>query len=160
MFDLKAMYESMGFTEVITYIQSGNVLFNSDTTDPNQLAQNIKNAIQNKFGFDVPVIIRTMTELQQVITNNPFAQEPDFDEKKLYVTFLSEAIKETNRQAIQTHEYLPDRFKIIGEHIYVYYAEKISNSKLIQSLFEKKYNVTATTRNWNSVNKLYELAQN
>ena len=101
-----------------------------------------------------------MTELQQVITNNPFAKEPDFDEKKLYVTFLSEAIKETNRQAIQPHEYFPDRYEIIGEHIYVYYAEKISNSKLIQSLFEKKYNVTASTRNWNSVNKLYELAQN
>ncbi|MEZ5009308.1 MAG: DUF1697 domain-containing protein [Chitinophagales bacterium] len=157
--DLRAMYKALGFSDVITYIQSGNVIFNTSTTNLKELEEKIKDSIAKKFGFDVPVIIRSIEEMQQVVSENPFSNEADFEPKKLYVTFLSEPIDRVYENNILPQEYLPDRFKIMGQHIYVYYAEKISSSKLIQSLFEKQYKVTATTRNWNSVNKLVELAE-
>jgi uncharacterized protein (DUF1697 family) len=158
MADLKSMYEDLGFSDVTTYIQSGNVIFNTSITNPAKLEEIIKNSIAKNFGFDVPVIIRSIEEMQQVISENPFLNNADFDPKKLYVTFLSEPIDMVHENNIIPQDYLPDQFKILGQHIYVYYAEKISSSKLIQSLFEKQYKVTATTRNWNSVNKLVELA--
>lgn len=158
MADLKAMYEDLGFTNVSTYIQSGNVIFNTSNTNPRKLEDKIKNSIADKFGFDVPVIIRSIEEMKQVVSENPFLNNAYFDPKKLYVTFLSASIDSVHENNIIPQDYLPDQFKILGQHIYVYYAEKISSSKLIQSLFEKQYKVTATTRNWNSVNKLVEIA--
>jgi uncharacterized protein (DUF1697 family) len=88
--ELKAMYESLSYQNVITYIQSGNVVFRSEKADEKVLAKTIEDAINAKFGFDVPVLVLTEKELRATIKNNPFLKEQDILIEKLHVTFLQQ----------------------------------------------------------------------
>jgi len=159
MTDLKALYESLNYMDVVTYIQSGNVIFkcNEKLTDI-QLAKKIENAIYNKYQFHVPVIIRSKEEIGKIISSNPFLKEKDPDRKKLHVTFLSEFPSKENVESIENIDFKPDQFKISGKDIYLYVPNGYGETKISNAFFEKKLKVTATTRNWNSVNKLFEIA--
>ena len=88
MADLKALYENLQFENVKTYIQSGNVVFKSEKKLADaDTAKRIEEAIQKKYGFHVPVIIRSHKELEKVIASNSFLSEKNIDLKKLHVTF-------------------------------------------------------------------------
>ena len=159
MADLKALYESLHFKEVATFIQSGNVVFKSDSklTDV-QLAQKIEKAIGAKYNFDVPVIIRSIEEWKKAISQNPFVREKNIDLKKLHITFLSEVPASENVESIKSNDYLPDQFVIIEKEIYLHTPEGYGETKLSNNFFEKKLKTKATTRNWNTINKLFEMA--
>jgi uncharacterized protein (DUF1697 family) len=158
MAELKLLYESLKFKDVTTYIQSGNVLFKSDKSLSDlELATKIRKAIYKKYGFEVPVIIRSKDEIQKIISTNPFLKEKDIDEKKLHVTFLSEIPVKENIESIKSDNYLPDQFIISGKDIYLHIPVSYGETKLSNNFFEKKLKVTATTRNWNTVKKLLEL---
>lgn len=147
------------FKEVATYIQSGNVVFKSDSKLSDiRLAQKIEKAIVAKYNFDVPVIIRSIEEWKNAISQNPFAKEKNIDLKKLHVTFLSEEPSVENVETINSTDYSPDQFVIKGKEIYLYIPESYGETKLSNNFFEKKLKVKATTRNWNTVNKLVEMA--
>src|SRR3989344_9460301 len=88
MSDLKALYEALGFKNVTTYIQSGNVIFQSTQTDIVALSQKIEEKIHKTYQFQVAVIIRTIPELKQIIDENPFVKDRHEDVTKLYITFL------------------------------------------------------------------------
>ena len=91
MVDLKKVYESLGFTEVVTYIQSGNVLFNFNKNNSEfDLIQTIEKAIQDEYGFQVPVLVFTIDFLKNTVNENPFLKELDSDIEKLHVTYLAE----------------------------------------------------------------------
>src|SRR3954471_13536569 len=75
MTDLKALYEGLKFKEVITYIQSGNVIFKSKSASDQKLAKRIEDAIYERYGFTVPVIIRTAEEMEHAISANPFLKQ-------------------------------------------------------------------------------------
>ena len=160
MADLKRLYEKLGFSKVLTYIQSGNVLFDTDEeNDPKQLSKKIEAAIYQAYGFQVPLILRNVAELKAAISENPFTKEKNQPETdRLYVTFLSEIPKPELVTKLGQIEFGLDRYEINGQELYICYDTKYSNSKLTNPLIENKLKMAATTRNWKTVNKLVELA--
>jgi uncharacterized protein (DUF1697 family) len=157
MADLKALYESLGFKEVITYIQSGNVIFKAEKKG--DLAAIIGKKIQDKYKFEVPILVRKVEEIKHVSETNPFLKEKGIDKEKLHVTFLREAPSKTNLDAIKKIDHSPDRHIVIDREVFLYCPGGYGNTKLSNSFFESKLKVQATTRNWKTINKLVELAQ-
>lgn len=156
---LKALYEKLQFNDVVTYIQSGNVIFKAAEKSSNiNLSKKIEKAIFEQYKFEVPVIIRTQFELEEIISANPYLQQSDIDLEKLHVTFLSKAPAEEAIRKIESADFSPDKFIMKDKEIYLYVPEGYGNTKLSNNFFENKLKVTATTRNWKTVNKLAELA--
>lgn len=156
MADLKKMYESLGFKEVKTYIQSGNVIFETNKKQkPEKLEELIEKNIKKYFGHEVPVIIRTKEEWSIVVNENPFLQE--YAIENLAVTFLSDAPDTELLKSLHQTSFLPDRISIIGKHTFIYCQGKYHLSPLTNNLIEKKLKLKATTRNWKTVLKLNEL---
>jgi uncharacterized protein (DUF1697 family) len=155
--ELKVMFEELGFTNVRTYIQSGNVVFESETAE--DLESKISAKIQALFGFEVSVICRTSEEMEDVIKRNPFAEMVGFEPEKLYVTFLQEAPAEEKLATLQALSFEPEMYTVSGREVFVYCFNGYGNTKLDNALFEKKLKVKASTRNWRTVNKLIEMSQ-
>lgn len=157
--ELKLVYESLGFSNVLTYIQSGNVIFTTGhVIQVKDLSSDIENAILKKFGFDVPVILRTLDEMKEIVRINPFQDENGFVPDKIYVTFLEFEPQAEKIDKINPFDFLPDKYKILGKEIYLSCSSGYGTTKLSNTFFENKLKVRATTRNWNTVNKLIELA--
>jgi len=158
MADLRSMFEDLTFTNIKTYIQSGNVLFTSDKeNDHLALSKKIETAINKRFGFAVPVIIRTAIELANSVNENPFYKD-SIAIQHLHLSFLSEVPTQQNRQQIEAYHFEPDKFIIKGKDIFIYCESSYHKSKLTNNFFEKKLSVSATTRNWKTVLKLLELS--
>jgi uncharacterized protein (DUF1697 family) len=155
--ELKAVYESLGFDNVRTYIQSGNVVFNYKKTPVKKLIADLEKAIAESFRFDVPVQIRTRKEMHKVIAENPFMKEKGLELEKHYVIFLAEEPGKAQLEKINDLSYPPERFVISGTTIYFYCPNGYGNAKLNNNLFESKLKVSATTRNWKTVNVLAEM---
>lgn len=150
------LYESLGFTNIKTYIQSGNVIFDSPNLNIQELTEKIEEKIKSSFSFEISVFIRTKNELQKIIENNPFQKE---DLSKLFVAFLSDnpidpPLSEINKVKDDLEKYI-----ILGKEIYLYYPNGVSNTKLSNNFLEKKLKVSATTRNWNTVNALFAMTK-
>jgi uncharacterized protein (DUF1697 family) len=159
MTDIKTLYEELKFKEVTTYIQSGNIIFKTNKKASDQsLSKKIEQAIYKKYNFSVPVIIRTVEEMKTVISVNPFIKESNIDTEKLHITFLAESPKQANVEGIKNLDYSPDKFFIIDKEVYLYCPNGYGITKLSNNFFENKLKVTATTRNWKTVNKLVTLA--
>lgn len=156
---LKALYESIGFTNVITYIQSGNVLFNAKGNPTTETIINkIETAISKQFGFAVPVLIRTTKELESIQKNNPYLTQKDVDITKLHVTFLAKKPDTIALEKLATINYAPDTFILEGKELFLYCPSGYGNTKLNNNFFENKLKMTATTRNWKTVGALAALA--
>ena len=159
MTDLRSLYEKLGFKDVITYIQSGNVIFKTDKKISDQkLAEKIEKVISKQYGFDVPVINRTREELKKIILANPFLEIKGIDKSKLHVTFLTTEPDQVNIKLAREFDYSPDKFIISGTEVFLYIPVSYAETKLSNKFFESKLKVSATTRNWNTVTKLAELA--
>ncbi|HXR84859.1 MAG TPA: DUF1697 domain-containing protein [Hanamia sp.] len=159
MADLKALYESLRFKDIATYIQSGNVVFKSNEkiTDLH-IAKKIEEAIFKNYNFQVPVIVRSSDEMKKIVSSNPFLKQKNIDVKKLHVTFLSEIPAKTAVETIENIDFSPDQFVISGKEIYLRIPESYGETKLSNQFFEKKLKVSATTRNWNTVMELMEMS--
>jgi len=156
---LKEMFENHGFKNVRTYIQSGNIVFESASGEPEQLAGSIAQAINTRFGFDVPVLVLTAEELLKMSDSNNFIKNRNEDISKLHVTFLSAKPEALNLESLKTVNYPPDEFYIDGKSIYLFCPGGYGNTKLTNTFFEKKLKVTATTRNWNTVMELMRMSR-
>lgn len=157
--DLKALFENLKFKTVTTYIQSGNVIFKASKQRDEVLAKKIEEAIYSKYNFEVPAIIRSVQEMRNIIAVNPLLKESNIDAEKLHVTFLEEVPDKTKVDSIKSSGYSPDKFIIIGKEIFLYCPNGYGITKLSNNFFENKLKVSATTRNWKTVNKLLELAE-
>jgi uncharacterized protein (DUF1697 family) len=156
---LRKAFEGLGFEDVATYVQSGNVVFKSPKNNSADLSKKIEEMLLRGFNMSVPVIVRTAEEVDDVLRNNPFLKERGIDVSRLHVTFLSltpqkAAIKGPDRIAAGT-----DRFHCRGQEIYLYCPNGFGGTKLSINAFERVLSAGATTRNWNTVNKLYEMAR-
>jgi uncharacterized protein (DUF1697 family) len=159
MADLKVLYETLKFKGVVTYIQSGNVIFKTDKKESNQnLAKKIEQSIFKKYNFNVPLIVRSTSEIENIISNNPFLKDSNIDIDKLHVTFLSETPEKEKLISIVQFDYPPDKFIIIDQEVFLYCPDRYGETKLSNMFFENKLKVSATTRNWKTVNKLVEMA--
>lgn len=156
MVDLKVLLKKIGLKKCITYIQSGNVIFLSDKP-AETLEKQIQQAIFKKYGFEVPVMVRTANEIEIVFNSNPFLSK-ESDSKKLYVAFLAENPIQENIENFNAIQFEDANYSLKGQHLYICYETKSSNSKLTNNLIENKLKVTATSRNWKTVTKLFELS--
>jgi len=151
MAELRDMLNELGFQNVQTYIQSGNIILDSEETKE-IVCQKIKEAIAAKFGYDVPVLARTPNEWKSTLENYPFSQE---NEKIVAFTFLDTVTKETT---IEVKGINDDRYKIVDDVVYLHCPSGFGKTKLTNSVIEKKLKATATTRNLKTTKKLLELA--
>lgn len=162
MADLKRVFESIGLTEVKTYIQSGNVLFKSNEAEES-LYQKIEHVIEEVFGFPVKVILRKSTELAQVVLNCPFSQDEITEAEKLsqaeslYVALLKYNPLKENIECIDVYRTESDKYKMAGREVYLLFHHSIRDSKLAANLY--KLHVPTTVRNWKTIIKLAELAK-
>ncbi|NOR88010.1 MAG: DUF1697 domain-containing protein [Bacteroidales bacterium] len=158
MANLKVLYKELGLTNVVTYIQSGNVVFDAKNDEkPLKLALMIEQKIKEVYGFEVPIIIRTKEEIGKIVAESPYVNNEEID--RLYVTFLSQIPSEDRLSIINEKGFSSDKFEIIGKNIFGYSSGEYSDSKLSNQFFEIKLKVSATTRNWKTVLKLNELAK-
>ncbi len=155
---LKALCESLGLTRVTTYIQSGNVVFDSPVSDSLELEGMIRESIQREFGCQVHVFIRTREEFARIGTDNPYLKEQGIDLSKLHVTFLSAQPAQTGSGKLSPADAGLHRFQRIGREIYLHCPNGYGKTKLSNTFIEKQLGVSATTRNWKTVNKLLEIA--
>jgi uncharacterized protein (DUF1697 family) len=155
MAELKQLYESLGFDAVQTYIQSGNVVFKSDEPDWLKLISRIEEAIQQKYGFDVPVQIRNKDEFKSIIDCLPFKGERELN--RLFVVFLAERPTQVPRGEIEKFLAPQDEIIFKDDHLYMYLTAGAGKSKLNNNVLERKLKVKATSRNWRTVNKLYDM---
>jgi len=155
MADLGSLYESLGFENVQSYVQSGNVVFDSDEQDVAKLRESIEAQIESNFGFQVPVLIRSAEDFRRVIQNHPFKDEETI---RVLFTFLYEEPEQSRLEELSSYEDKVDQFAIGEQEIFLFCPGGYGKTKLSNTFFEKKLGVIATTRNWKSVNAMYELA--
>lgn len=162
---LKGLYESLNLANVLPYIQSGNVIFDCAEQDPANLARSIEVEIERSFGTSVRVLLRDKNRFQQIIESNPFLHQRNGDPEKLHVTFLSDSPSELtiSNLPLQTDPNNSragngDEFLVYDKEIYLFCRNGYGRTKISNNFFERKLNISATTRNWKTVNALYELA--
>lgn len=156
---LRKVLAELDFQNISTYIQSGNIIFESAVDDPNLLEQQIAQKIEEHFGFVVPVRITTLDELKTIAAENPFASENLADPTQPYVTFLSDEPAAGNLEQLKLVDFQGDRFVSRSRVLYLWYARSAADTKLSNAVIEKKLQLKATSRNWKTVLKLIELAQ-
>lgn len=154
---LKTTLEAIGFTNVQTYIQSGNVFVDTVEDNPAKVGFMIKQEIFKTLGHEVPVVVITKTDLEACFKNNMFLKEKDVDLKKLYVAFVSVELKSERINDLKMSQVKPDEAQIDANRIYIKYAVGAGKTRLDQKYIEKKLNVIATIRNWNTVSQLLKL---
>ncbi len=157
---LAEMFRQLGYSDAETYIQSGNIVFSCRNSRIDEVSSAIRKAILSEFSLDIAVITRTPDEIKKIIAVNPFLEEPGFDPSKMAVVFLELKPSEEQILKVAGIDYPPDKFRIIGSEIYIYCPNGFGKTKLYTNFFEAKMKVTGTARNWTTVNKLLEMAEN
>jgi uncharacterized protein (DUF1697 family) len=157
--ELKALHEALGLQNIVTYIRSGNVIFTCDNADTAQLTMRIEEGFVQQFGFRVKVMLRTLAEMQAVIANNPFQNQPTKELKWIVVLFLATQPDQTALEDLQKAYVGPEELCLLGQELYTYYPNGIGRSKLTLPLIEKKLQTSGTGRNWNTILQLHTLMQ-
>ena len=159
MADLKALYESLKFRDVQTYVQSGNVVFRTESGDLKALSKKIQMAIEKRFKVAPRVLLRTTNELRGIVAANPFAKRADVLPAKLLVYFLHEelsrdAATELKKLPLKAEELIPTK-----RELYIYFSDGMGKSRLPWRAVEKLCITPGTGRNWNTVTKLLTMAE-
>jgi uncharacterized protein (DUF1697 family) len=154
MADVKTMCESMGLRDVRTHLQSGNVVFRTTKTDRARLAKELESAL----GVEAKIILRTADELRSAIAANPMTEEAERKPSGFIVTFLSDKPTATAMQSLRDAYSGPEKMQLHGAELYIEYGSGLGTSKLTNALIERKLGVAGTARNWNTVTKLLEIA--
>jgi uncharacterized protein (DUF1697 family) len=155
---LRASFEALGFTNVRTYVQSGNVVFTAKDRAAGPLGAKIAARIERDFGFDVPTMVLGAETLARVVDENPFAGKKGVDPTKLHVTFLAEAPVAGGLEKMQAVSSGRDQFQCLGTSIYLVCPDGYGRTKLNNNAFERALRVGATTRNWKTVTTLAQMA--
>ncbi len=156
MAELRKLLDRLGYSDVATYLQSGNAVFTSPQQPASALVRTIGEAIAAEFGMDVKVVIRTAGELASVQGRNPLPGEPE-NPSRFFVAFLS-AVPEPKRVSeIAAQSFGADRIWVSGSEAFLWCPAGAADTLLTNSVIEKRLGVSATSRNWNTVNKLVSL---
>jgi len=156
MADLRQLLSDLGYGEVRTHLQSGNVLLHSDLAAA-RLEEALTQQISSHFAVPVSVVVRTRAELADVGTRNPL-REYASDPKRYQVSFLAGALSAERERELAAADLLPERLVLSGREIFSWHSEGIQRSRLAALLTDRRVGVTVTTRNWNTVTRLLELA--
>jgi uncharacterized protein (DUF1697 family) len=156
--DLRELFAGLGAEDVTTYLQSGNVVFKAPAARAKPGA--IEQRISRELGLDVNVLVRTPAQLARIVERNPFVGQASEPKKQLHVTFLADSPPAARVKELDPERSPPDEFRVTGREVYLHCPKGYGPSKLSNAYFEQKLGVVATTRNWNTVTQLAELAAN
>lgn len=156
---LRAVYESLKLEDARTYVQSGNVIFRTKEKNTAALAKRIESAFESKFGFHSEVILRSAGELRKAIAASPFTGRRDVEPAKLLVTFLAGDPGPDARATLRSLKGHPEELHLVERELYIYFPNGAGKSKLPWASLAKLLKTTGTARNWNSVTKMLEIAE-
>jgi uncharacterized protein (DUF1697 family) len=151
--ELATLFEEAGAREVVTYIQSGNVVFTATAPLAKKLPSLMAKQIPSRFGCQSPVIVRSHAELEQIAKMNPFSHD---DPTRLLVMFLDGVPK--NVDQLDAKRSPPDQFAVAGREIYLYCPNGYGRSKLTNDYFDRTLGVVSTARNWRTVLTLLQMS--
>lgn len=154
--ELREHLAELGYGDVRTVVQSGNLVLESTAGAP-RLATDLQRAIADRFGVDTPVVVRTAKQLAKIVHDNPFPDATE-DPKRYQVTFLETACPAAAARALDAADIAPERLHVAGREIYVWHVDGIQKSPAAK-LLSRELTGVATARNWNTVLKLLELAR-
>ena len=154
--ELRATFSSLGFDNVKSYINSGNLAFDAAKADDGKLAKKIHNAIKKDFGKEISIMVRSVAEIEEIIANNPYNGQFEND-KDLHVFFLESELSPENRQLLLDKNSESELISVNVRAIYYLLRISIIDSVLGKGFIDKKLKVPATARNWRTVKKLAEL---
>jgi uncharacterized protein (DUF1697 family) len=162
--DLRKSFEGLGFEQVKTYIQSGNVVFKTKKTAISVLSKRIEEQIVTNFGFSVSVISRSSDEIAKAIEGNPFLNarglgKDKIDPEKLHVMFLSEVPAPAALKKLSDLIEAPDQLRSAGRELYFYLPDGVSQSILMKKPVDRILSVVTTMRNWKTVNSLHQMCK-
>lgn len=154
--DLVAVFTDLGATNARTYIQSGNVLFEASAKAAAALPVSVASAIEERFGYRVPVVMRSATELARVLEANPFI-ERGVPAAELHVAFLASTPARGRVAALDPRRSPPDAFEVRGAEIYLHLPNGVGRTKLTNDYLDRVLGTTSTLRNWRTVEQLASL---
>jgi uncharacterized protein (DUF1697 family) len=157
MIELTGILQDAGLSHIKTYIQSGNVVFQSEKVDRVNLSQQIGAAIEKRCGFWVQMMILDRNELKNAMASNPFL-EAEAEPNTLHFFFLSSLPENPDLEALESVKKESEQFRLIGKFFYLYAPEGVGRSKLAIKV-EKALGVAVTARNWRTVNKIMEMTE-
>ena len=159
MAELTSLYQSLGFENVTTYLQSGNVVFDSDAPDTVELSARIEAEINRRMGYSIAVLVCTVDYVGDLFNANPFAGENVNDPTKLLITFLNQPPAEGRMSALKVPDGETALFAWGKQAIFLFCPDGYGRTKLSNTFFERKLAVSATTRNWNTIRALYKMGR-
>jgi uncharacterized protein (DUF1697 family) len=154
--DLKGVFAELGFENVVSYINSGNLAFDAKKMSESKLVENIEKAVEVRFGRHVHVMIRSRDDIKSVLAANPFHGAYE-SHKEMHVLFLKEPMPAEKEELLQQSALPGERYQVAGREIYNLLPHGVAGSLLTKGFFEKKPVVPYTGRNWRTVEKLAEL---
>jgi uncharacterized protein (DUF1697 family) len=153
---LREALTEAGYTDVQTYVQSGNVVLSS-SKPPTKLGHDAEKVIAERFGFDVDVVVRSRDELAAVVATNPLAEVAD-NPKRYQVSFLDRELDEAVVERLRGLVAESEALVVDGREVYAWHSEGVARSKLWNTLAGRGLGVTATARNWTTVETLLAMA--
>jgi len=156
--ELRSILTSVGFDNVNTYIQSGNVVFESKENNTAFLEALISDKIKVAFGFEVPVLVKNRTEFKSIFKSNPFANVEAIARKQVYFVLLKNTPEKELVKLLSTEVYTNEDFKITANCVYLHCKTGYGKAKLNNNLVERKLKVEATARNYATMVKLLEMS--
>lgn len=155
MAQLREVLADAGYTNVRTYIQSGNALVDSNK-NPHEIEEDVHRLIKKHIGAELAVVVRSAAELQKVLDENPFGK--GYDIARVFFTLFQSALAAAKVHELLAQDYGEEELAITKRAAYLYIPGSAARSKLSNNFLEKKIGVAATTRNFNTLSKLIELA--
>ena len=153
---LKKSFESLGLKNVVSYVNSGNLAFDSRKASEKGLIKKLEDVIEKDFGKRVQVMVRAQAAIPKIIAANPY--DGDFEShKEMHVLFLKEEIPKEKVEELRDAAPKAERFTIHGREIFCHLPMGVADSLLGRGLVEKKLKIPVTARNWRTVQKLAEL---
>lgn len=156
MAELRELGESLGHDSVSTYVQSGNVLFESGSRSERKLEQAFEEAVADRFGLEVRVMVRSASHLARIVKQNPFGDR-DPGPTQLHVVFLGEKPAAAGLRSIDADAYAPDEMASKGREIYLYLPNGAGRANLSNAVVERRLGQPGTMRNWRTVTNLADL---
>ncbi|WP_422084246.1 DUF1697 domain-containing protein [Ulvibacterium sp.] len=159
MVDLRILLVKLGFQNVASYIQSGNIILEAKDQTIKNVEDRIGDGIREHFGFDVPVLVKSKKDFERIIMENPFKDKPSSEGNRIYFVLLKNAPEQMFVNALEQEIYENQEFSIIDDCVYLYCKNGYGNAKLDNNLVERKLSVQATTRNLRTMSKLLEMVR-
>ncbi|HXV64812.1 MAG TPA: DUF1697 domain-containing protein, partial [Vicinamibacteria bacterium] len=158
MAELRSLFDELGFDDVQSLLQSGNVVFRADRTETPALEQLLETAAKERLGIETVFFVRTAAEWKTVVARNPFPQEAKEDPSHLLVMCLHQRPKAAAVKSLEAAIRGSEVLRVSGREAYIVYPDGVGRSRLTNTLIERKLGTSGTARNWSTVVKLAALA--